>query len=258
MGRPVAGVVGRRSIRAVRRAGFPDQTSCGHCWRQRCLQFRTRARGCCNDVGWELFNGSEPGCPITRLAQVQDDGTILPQTANYASVGPILDRQVVEFAPDVVLWHDLQSTMGLKGVDGRTARAGSDEWARQTLEAWQRALDDFERIGSEVVVIMPPLRSQDTAAGGCGTSLRCQDIQAQDQRIRRLTLEFLERNASRVHRLDLNAQLCPNGYPCPAKIGGVEVRLSEWDQTHFTTAGARWIASTLIKAVEDAARSARP
>ena len=208
-----------------------------------------------NNIDWELFNASEPGCPITGLTQVDADDAILPQAADCASIVPDLHRQVVEFAPDVVLWHDLQSTMALKTADGRTVAAGSDEWARRTLEAWQRELDEYWRAGSEVVVILPPLRSQDTPTGGCGPSQRCQDIQAQDQRIRTLTLELLERNAGRVHRLELDARLCPNGYPCPVEIDGIEVRLKGWDQTHFTKVGARWIAPTLIKAVEAAAGS---
>ena len=111
-------------------------------------------------------------------------------------------------------------------------------------------LDTFRKGGARVVVVMPPLRSQDPA-GGCGPTVRCQDIQAQDDRIRTLTAEFLKRNQGDpgVTKLDLDPLLCPKALPCPGTIEGVEVRIAGWDQTHFTEPGARWIVPKIIAEV---------
>ena len=207
--------------------------------------------------GWQVYDGSEPACPITMLPQVQDDGTTHPQNSVCADVVPGLQQDIVDFAADVVVWHDLQSTLGLELPDKETAPAGSDRWAELTLTGWQRVLDRFRESGAKVLILMPPQRSQDQP-GGCGTAQRCLDIQAQDLRIRRLTITFLEQNAddAGVHSLDLDGLLCPGGLPCPARIDGVEVRISGWDQTHFTVEGARWIAPTIADAIMHLASSA--
>ncbi len=206
------------------------------------------------DRKWLLFDGSEPGCPITMLPQVLDDGTTHPQNPICAAKVPALQREVVDFVPDVVIWHDLQSTLGLEVPKGDSVPIGSKAWAGRILDAWQRFLDTLRERGSRVIVVVPPLRSQDPL-GGCGSTARCLDIQSQDARIRALTEEFLQRNVGDpgTRRLDLDPVLCPTGMPCPGKVDGVEVRLAGWDQTHFTEAGAKWIAPTLLAAIDDAA-----
>ncbi len=199
---------------------------------------------------WQLFDASEPGCPITMLPQLLDDGTTHPQNPVCAGTVPALQRQALAFAPDVVIWHDLQSTLSLEVASGLPAPAGSEHWKELNLHAWQGVLDSFRKGGARVLVVMPPLRSQDPA-GGCGPTVRCQDIQAQDDRIRTLTAEFLKRNSGDpgVSKLDLDPLLCPKALPCPGTIEGIEVRIAGWDQTHFTEPGARWIAPKVIAEV---------
>jgi hypothetical protein len=207
-------------------------------------------RGEADARGWNLMDATEPGCPITMLRQVLDDGTTHPQNSICAGVVPDLQRRALEFTPDVVIWHDLQSTVGLEVADGSPVLAGSERWAQLTIMAWQDVVDRFRKAGAQVLVVMPPLRSQDPA-GGCGATLRCQDIQTQDDRIRTLTTDFLKKNSGDpgIHELDLDTVLCPAALPCPGTIDGVEVRIAGWDQTHFTEPGARWIAPSIIAEV---------
>jgi hypothetical protein len=99
--------------------------------------------------------------------------------------------------------------------------------------------------GIPVVIILPPLRSQQVAgcAGVAGVA-RCRDVQSQDTVIRAATKEwFAGLNGEKdVFLIEVDSLLCPSGYPCPRRIGGTEMRLPGYDQTHFTTAGAAWFA----------------
>jgi peptidoglycan/LPS O-acetylase OafA/YrhL len=192
--------------------------------------------------GWSMLNASEPGCPITGLPQKLADGADHPNNAHCAELAPELFGEVVDFHPDVVLWHDLQSSLPLS-AEGQLVPAGSDRWATLILGAWQTKLDQLA--DADVFVVLPPARSQD-APNNCGE--RCHVIQGEDEQIRALTVTFLARN-SRVHELDLDATLCPTGIPCPSKIGNITVRLADSDQTHFTPEGAAWIAPIIMAAI---------
>ena len=203
--------------------------------------------------GWSIFDASAPGCPLTALAQGLDDGTEHPKNGHCAPTVTTLRSELLAFAPDVVLWHDLQSTLPVL-LDGVVVPANDPQWSAAILEAWEQRAAEFRDVGAELIVVIPPLRSQD-AEGACGND-RCDEIQRQDQRIRALTSVFIQRHAGDewFHVLDLDPSVCPNGLPCPANVGGVELRLGGRDQTHFTPEGAAVMAPTLIAAIEAATR----
>jgi hypothetical protein len=49
--------------------------------------------------------------------------------------------------------------------------------------------------------------------------------------------------------IEVDSLLCPNGYPCPGLVDGLQIRYSGYDQTHFTSSGADWFAPRLLDLV---------
>ena len=84
---------------------------------------------------------------------------------------------------------------------------------------------------------------------GVASAGRCRDIQSQDSVIREATQEWFASLSGRagVYLVEVDSLLCPSGYPCPAEISGLQVRLPGSDQTHFTAAGAAWFAPRLFE-----------
>ncbi|MFV0306516.1 MAG: acyltransferase family protein [Desertimonas sp.] len=206
--------------------------------------------------GWTLLEGAQNGCPLTGFGQVTDDGVPLEVRDPCSRLVPLLRGEIAAARPDVVIWHDLQSTMGISTEDGAILAAGTDAWAAETLGGWAVALDELRATGADVVVIVPPWRPN-RAPGDCRADSftpRCEDLTAQDERIRAVTERFVATATDDpgVHVLILDDVLCPQGRPCPPELDGVEPRLMGRDRTHFTEAGAAWIAPTIADAVDAA------
>jgi hypothetical protein len=158
----------------------------------------------------------------------------------------------------VVIWEDLESVLSRRAPSGTFLPAGSAAWTADLLAGWTTELDRLLAAGPQVVIVMPPERSQQ--AVGCRNvpmQSRCSDLQRQDTIIRAATTAFWSSVASRprVHLVTIDPLLCPKGVPCPGSIGGITVRISGWDQTHFTMAGAQWFAPRLLDLVVGAIRS---
>jgi hypothetical protein len=86
---------------------------------------------------------------------------------------------------------------------------------------------------------------------------RCLEIQKQDSDIRAATKAFFAGLNGRagVYLIEVDSLLCSSGYPCPATVDGIAVRLPGADQTHFTSAGSTWFAPLLFDKVLAAVRS---
>lgn len=204
--------------------------------------------------GWTMINAARPGCPLTGALQVADDGAPLGNGPCDQDV-PALRGEVVVERVDAVIWHDLQSTMGIRGDDSAVLMAGSDEWASATLAAWSSALAEIRTSGAQVFVLIPPWRPTARPPGECGDdsyAMRCREIEVQDERIRLLTERFIEMAAGDdgVHRLALDDVLCPRDRPCPDVIDGIEPRLLGRDRTHFTPSGSAWIAPRIADEID--------
>jgi len=196
--------------------------------------------------GWNLIGAAFDGCPVGYAPLYDVHGK--PSPLNCSGVRAAHDA-VVAAKPDLVIWHDLQSVLSRRSASGALLVAGSAAWTDDLVAEWEAVLKRFTDVGADVVIILPPYRSQDTA--GCSNSSlpdRCAEIQQEDKIIRAATSVFWSRVSGTpgVHLLDVDPLLCPSGNPCPKLIDGVEVRLSGWDQTHFTTAGAAWFAPQLL------------
>ena len=196
--------------------------------------------------GWRLIRAAFDGCPVGYESLYDAHGT--KSAFNCAMVRPAHDA-VIAAMPNLVIWHDLQSVLSRHSPEGRLLVAGSDGWTKALVDEWETVLVRLTENGAEVVVILPPQRSQDIL--GCGRSVRperCLEVQQQDRFIRAATGVFWARvrGMRGVHLIDVDPLVCPGSYPCPRLIDGIEVRASEWDQTHFTKAGAMWLAPRLL------------
>jgi peptidoglycan/LPS O-acetylase OafA/YrhL len=198
--------------------------------------------------GWTLVEAAFAGCPVGYLPLFDALGVPSPFNERCTAVQAAHDTLLAAH-PDLIVWHDLQSVLSRRAVDGQLLVAGSSGWTQDLLAEWEKVLDRLTASGARVAIVLPPLRSQDVA--GCAGSVRpdrCAEVQAQDSIIRTATELFWSHIKDRgdVQLVRIDQVLCPSGYPCPATIDGIDVRESEWDQTHFTEAGAEWIAPRLL------------
>jgi peptidoglycan/LPS O-acetylase OafA/YrhL len=200
------------------------------------------------DRGWRFVSAAEAACPVGYQQLYQTDGTTLASCSNVRT----LHQQLLATKPDVILWHDLQSSLARRSPTGALLQPGTKAWETALLAEWTSVLDDFLASGAQVVILLPPLRSQQVA--GCGAvadQTRCEIIQSEDTNIRRATNDFFADLNGRagVYLIEVDSLLCPAGYPCPGYVDGVQVRFPGYDQTHFTAAGAAWFAPQLLDRV---------
>ena len=195
--------------------------------------------------GWRLVAAAEASCPIGYEQLYLTDGTALKPCSDVRT----LHDQLIATKPDVIVWHDLQSSLARRSSTGALLQPGTPGWKSALLAEWNLVLNRFLDGGAQVVVVLPPLRSQQVAGcAGVASPVRCREIQSQDANIRDATREFVAglNGRSGVHLLEFDSLLCPGGYPCPGLVDGVQLRYPGYDQTHFTTAGAEWFAPRLL------------
>jgi peptidoglycan/LPS O-acetylase OafA/YrhL len=198
--------------------------------------------------GWRLASGATAACPIGPGPLFDATGKPSPYNERCAAV-PQRQAAVLGATPTVVVWHDLQSVLARRSPDGTLLIPGTAAWTTDLLGSWDAVLSRLTATGAKVAVLLPPLRSQ--ANPGCvgATDLaRCRVIQDQDTIIRAATESFAAQFAGRrdVLLVSVDDLLCPQGYPCPAMVDGLQVRRGGGDQTHFTDAGTAWFASRLF------------
>ncbi len=210
-------------------------------------------RAAAADQGWNLIEAAFPACPVGLGALWDDEGEISPYAEKCGRQVPAAYDLLEQEAVDVIYWHDLQSTLSRRSPStGELLTAGSPEWRDDLVVEWLTVLDRFTAAGSHVVVIRPPLRSQDPA--GCTAAAspsRCETIQSQDRHIREATQAFEEATTGRtdITFVTIDEILCRE-VPCPAEIEGVAVREGAGDQTHFTEAGAVWFVDRLLEVAD--------
>ena len=206
-------------------------------------------RAAAAEHGWTLIEAAFPACPVGLDALWDDEGEISPYAEKCSQQVPAAYTLLEQQAPDVIYWHDLQSTLSRRSqITGELLLAGTPEWRDDLVAEWLDAVDRFTAAGSHVAVVMPPLRSQDDR--GCAASVnvaRCETIQMQDDHVREATraLEVATANRDDVTFVVLDDVLCPQ-LPCAAELEGVAVREGAGDQTHFTEEGARWLTDRLF------------
>jgi hypothetical protein len=196
--------------------------------------------------GWTLVSGAHRACPIGYEPLFFPNGSLPP--GKCESVESLHD-QLVATLPDLVIWLDINSRLARKDPAGLLLAPGSQGWKDDLFAEWTMVLDRFQAVGARVVVILPPLRSQQTpGCKGVASEGRCREVQSQDAAIRAATVDWFDWLGGRAgaYLVEVDSLLCPNGYPCPSRISGIRVRVTGYDQTHFTAAGAAWFAPRLF------------
>jgi peptidoglycan/LPS O-acetylase OafA/YrhL len=195
---------------------------------------------------WTLIAAAHRSCPVGYAPLYLDDGTLSP--GGCSGIRAMHDQLIAQ-KPDLIIWHDLQSVLARHDSKGRFLAAGTAAWKQYLYAEWTMVLDRFLDAGADVVIVLPPLRSQQVAGcRGVASRARCLDVQRQDTIIRAATQEWFASLGGRqgVYLIEVDSILCPNGYPCPSTISGIQVRLKGYDQTHFSDAGATWFAPQLF------------
>jgi len=195
---------------------------------------------------WTLVSAAHRACPVGYEPLFFPNGSLPP--GKCADVESLHD-QLVAARPDLVVWHDINSRLARKDSTGLLLAPGSQAWKDELFGQWTMVLDRFRAIGARVVVILPPLRSQQAAGcQGVASAGRCLEVQSQDAAIRAATREWFDTLDDRTaaYLVEVDSLLCPNGYPCPSRISGIKIRETGYDQTHFTTVGAAWFAARFL------------
>jgi peptidoglycan/LPS O-acetylase OafA/YrhL len=210
-------------------------------------------RSVSEETGVTLVEAAFAACPVGREPLANYEGDPHYKSEQCVSSTDSGYEWLIENPVDVVLWHDLQSLLPRFGDEGVVLDPDTLEWTDGLVAEWSRVLDDFLESGMSVVILIPPLRSQDVECASAESERRCNDIRSQDETIRRATAAFrLAREGTRgVYFLDIDELLCPGGVPCPATIDGIAVREGGTDQTHFTEQGAEWFAEKVFSMVNE-------
>ncbi len=198
--------------------------------------------------GWTFVSAAEAACPVGYERLYQTDGSKLAACGDVRA----LHDQLIATRPDVIIWHDLQSSLARRSPSGTLLLPGTPAWKSALLTDWNAVLNRFLDAGVQVAIVLPPWRSQQSAGcAGVSGADRCRIIQSEDANIREATNEFFASLDGRrgVYLIEVDSLLCPNGYPCPGLVDGLQIRYPGYDQTHFTSSGADWFAPRLLDLV---------
>jgi peptidoglycan/LPS O-acetylase OafA/YrhL len=142
--------------------------------------------------------------------------------------------------PTVVMWMSIWEKSDLV-VDGRTVVAGTPAGDREMMARMDGALARLTAGGARVVVLTEAAPAPNPAEGTVTTNTKAEtDGYA---RLNTLLHRFAARHAGQVTLVDLAARVCPNGPPCPERVGGLRARP---DGHHFTPAAATWAARWVL------------
>jgi hypothetical protein len=204
-----------------------------------------------DEAGITLVEAAFPACPIGHEPLANYDGEPHFKADECVTSTGTAYEWLLDHPADVVVWHDLQSVLPRFGGDGDLLEAGTSEWRDDLVEEWSGILAEFTNRQMDVIVLVPPLRSQDANCASAESEKRCRDIRSQDETIREATEAFRLANVEveGVYFLDVDDLLCPSGVPCPVRIEGIAVREGGTDQTHFTARGAEWFAGKVFPLV---------
>jgi hypothetical protein len=173
------------------------------------------------------------GCQPTDLVFTYQSPTYFQSHRHCGEDAREAQRELVaRYAPKTVVWSDVMEWSDIKDGD-RTIPAGSQEWRRQVLAAWDRLLG---RLGGAGVVLVVPTWWAGWPPG--------YPAAFPVDRQRELFRSWAAHHTGRVSLVDPAPLICPGGAPCPQAAGGVRLRL---DSVHYTPEGARRVATEVLK-----------
>jgi hypothetical protein len=195
-----------------------------------------------DSVGIATDQGVVFGCGIasdefttTRNESITPHSERCPVLVDWAE-----RRALVRARPTVVIWMSVWEKSDLV-VGGRTIVADTPQWETTIMSRMDAALARLTAGGARVAVVTQAAPAPNPAQRTETTDRKADD--AGYVRLDRLLRMFRSRHPGTVTRVDLAAQLCPRGPPCPAFVAGTQTRP---DGRHFTPAAATWAARWLL------------
>lgn len=165
-------------------------------------------------------------------------------TPNTERCRPFLDwaipHALARANPTLVIWMSVWEKSDLV-IDGRTLVADTPEWDAEIMKRMDATLAELTANGAHVAMVTeaPP-------APNPAQSIETFDRTADDAgyaRLNALLQRFAARHPDKVSIVDLAAQLCPTGPPCPEQVDGLHARP---DGRHFTPTAAVWAARFVL------------
>jgi len=197
-------------------------------------------------AGIATYQGAVFGCGIVsgQITTTRNE-SITPHSSRCpALVGWALPNALARARPTVVIWMSAWEKSDLM-VDGHTIIADTPQWELEIMSRMDDLLALLTAGGARVVIVTEPAPAPNPAQRNETTNPNADD--AGYVRLNALLRRFQARHPSNVTLVDLAAQLCPSGPPCPALVAGTQPRP---DGRHFTpaaaTSAARWLVSQIF------------
>ncbi len=194
-------------------------------------------------VGVDVEDAAVIGCGVVS-------GEIAPRLVNGSNVNrasSLCQTRAIEAEnralrsgrPNVVVWASSWEREALlvgSGNGQKVLEPGSAQWYSVLQKRMQERVRQFTSTGATVVMLtQPPF-----VLPGNLASQKPQDESF--ERLNTLLTDFATR-IPRVRVVDLAAQVCPSGPPCPILVDNIWVR---GDGEHYTTEGSVWVARWLM------------
>ena len=195
-----------------------------------------------NAVGVATDQGAVFGCGVAsgQITTTRNE-SITPHSSRCpALVGWALSNALARARPTVVIWMSDWEKSDLV-IGGRTIVADTPQWELAIMSRMDSALALLTAGGARVVIVTEAAPAPNPAQRTETTNLLADD--AGYLRLNALLRRFQARHPDKVALVDLAAELCPSGPPCPALVAGMQPRP---DGRHFTPAAATWVARWLL------------
>ena len=197
--------------------------------------------------GVEVAKRALPGCGVAGGFALDDEGHPFRWSEQCLQAVPAnLDDVVANVDPDVVVWLSWLDPADRREA-GQRLTWGSAAHRQALLASMDEEVQRLTARGARVVFVAPappapgdlhmpyPLSSQRRTEG-----------------YRRLLFDYVATHPAQTAIVDLQALVCPRGYPCPVDVDGVRMRP---DGLHFSESASPVVARRLLPLVLAAARA---
>jgi peptidoglycan/LPS O-acetylase OafA/YrhL len=175
---------------------------------------------------------------------------ITPHTDRCQSmVNEAVDPAVYQLRPHVIVWMSIWEKSDLL-LDGETLVSGTEAGDAEMLRRMDWELARLTAYGAKVVLLTEAAPAPNDSQG-VGNTSNAVDNEGYS-RLNLILARFAARHPDRVTLVNLAAEVCPGGAPCPEKVDGVRLRP---DGRHFTPAAAAisalWLLPRIVAAAPD-------
>jgi hypothetical protein len=199
-----------------------------------------------NSVRLPTYQGVVFGCGIAsdEITTTLNESITPHSERCHALVDWAVRNALARARPTVVIWMSVWEKSDLV-VGDHTIVADTPQWESEIMSRMDAALARLSIGGARVVVVTQAAPAPNPAQRTETTDRKADD--AGYVRLNTLLRRFQARHPGTVTLVDLAAELCPSGPPCPAFVGGTQPRP---DGRHFpgsiATRVARWLLTKVF------------